>query len=375
MLVLITCYFLLFCKTTVLVNLLLFCYTNVYLNNYFYICIVWCLAIFNKTIYKNTIALVVCMYLPLTGVSAIPNIPLLNSFFLIHPFLLYIMVGYLIYMHLSNLSYNKFSIYLLYLSLVMGGVWSLQEFNWGGWWNWDLLELFILLNIVYVTFKTHKIVTYINFFKHSIIFFKIFLFLVLYFLFNKWGLSISIHSFSKSIFFKNYFYYYLTIALIFIQLYLYKNYLLILYLVIYLYIYLNITNLIFIKFIFLYAYIFYNPIRFKNNCLAVLHYLSKSFLFSVVVFNFFNNLFYIIVFKASYIGGFFIDMHFVKLLLVDFSNLLALKLYSSFFFFKPNSMLVTNYLVTTIANHVTSYIYSYYYYIPINFFIFFFIRK
>lgn len=337
--------------------------------------IAWCFVSFNKTSLQNTLILGTCLYLPLISVSLTPNIPLLNSFFLIHPLLLYLIVGYLLCVYMNGLVYNKFMIYFLYLSLSIGGIWSLQEFNWGGWWNWDLLELFILLNILYITFKTHKLVQYTNFFKNSIIFFKILLFLAIYFLFNKWGLSISIHSFSKSIFFKNYFYYYLIIILIIGQLYLYKNYLLSVYFGIYLYIYLNISNLSVIKFIFVYMYMFYISIQFRNNFLRILHNIGKIIILSVVIFNFFNNVFYTLICKTNYVSGLFIDMIFSKLLVIDFSNVIALKLYGKFFFFKLNSMLVSNYLIINITNNIMNYTYSYYYYIPINFFIFFFIRK
>lgn len=120
---------------------------------------------------------------------------------------------------------------------------------------------------------------------------------------------------------------------------------------------------------------FYNTVRFKNNFLRSLHYISKIFLLSVVIFNFFNNIFYIIIYKTNYLGGIFIDVVFSKLLAIDFYSVPILKLYSNFFFFKLNPILVVNYLTINVVNSVMGQIYSYYYYIPINFFIFFFIRK
>lgn len=107
------------------------------------------------------------------------NLKLLNGLFFIHPHLLYasyslIAILFVISIKVVSLyiltSFSRYSYYLsfninnkfssifytfgllLFLAIVLGSWWAQQELDWGGWWNWDYVELisFILL-IVFIS--------------------------------------------------------------------------------------------------------------------------------------------------------------------------------------------------------------------------------
>lgn len=74
-------------------------------------------------------------YLFFYSCKSIPVIPgLQNSLFNVHPLLFFVSIVFCI----KN---NKFTHYSYYfIALFLGGFWAAQEFNWGGWWNWDTIE-------------------------------------------------------------------------------------------------------------------------------------------------------------------------------------------------------------------------------------------
>lgn len=48
--------------------------------------------------------------------------------------------------------------YVVSYVLYLGGLWAFQEFTWGGWWNWDIVEVPTLLNeilVIFVLFHIH----------------------------------------------------------------------------------------------------------------------------------------------------------------------------------------------------------------------------
>ena len=110
------------------------------------------------------------------------NILLNNSVNKIHPFLLYSSLYFLIsllfisnfyhnYKHL-NFTFLKYvydlSYYLFYLSftLLLGSWWAFQEGSWGGWWDWDISEvfgLFILVNLVKLMHDSNSINNYFSY--------------------------------------------------------------------------------------------------------------------------------------------------------------------------------------------------------------------
>ncbi len=95
------------------------------------------------------------------------NVLLNNSINKIHPILLYSSVFFLSYSIFLNNLYFKYthvnytfikfmyrllsSLTLLVFTLFLGSWWAFQEGSWGGWWDWDISEvfgLFILINIL-----------------------------------------------------------------------------------------------------------------------------------------------------------------------------------------------------------------------------------
>ena len=89
------------------------------------------------------------------------NLSLINKINNIHPVLLYI-----VFMKIFIKKYFRkvflYKYYLgifIYMSLFLGGYWSNQEINWGGWWDWDPIELilffFNVLLFVYIHLKIY----------------------------------------------------------------------------------------------------------------------------------------------------------------------------------------------------------------------------
>lgn len=121
-------------------------------------------------------------------------IALHNTLFVYHPVILYTTI--ILFFFIPETNKNLFKVMvLMWFSFVLGGYWSSQEFNWGGWWNWDALEMGILFNIItntiYVHFKKHT-------HWHNLV--KGFLagLVLAYWFLNKLGLTISIHSFIQN---------------------------------------------------------------------------------------------------------------------------------------------------------------------------------
>ena len=95
------------------------------------------------------------------------NFNLINGLLLIHPFLIYISYFNLFFL-LILFKYKYVNYYLIFLnvkkdliyiciisffSLFLGGLWAQQEINWGGFWNWDFVEIIsIILFIISISF-------------------------------------------------------------------------------------------------------------------------------------------------------------------------------------------------------------------------------
>lgn len=99
------------------------------------------------------------------------NILLNNSINKFHPFLLYNAIYYLLLSFIvSNVYYNhthlnsnflNFSYTLsnsgfyLCVTLLLGSWWAFQEGSWGGWWDWDVSEVFGLFILISILRLTH----------------------------------------------------------------------------------------------------------------------------------------------------------------------------------------------------------------------------
>lgn len=138
------------------------------------------------------------------------NNTLINGLLLIHPLLTYSSVCIIISLNLYkkyNTSINFFnsdvynkSIYKLvfsaYAAIILGSYWAQQETNWGGWWNWDPIEMisiFIwILSLCLIHFYSKKTNIKILFLKNALIV------LVLAYLLSRYDILNSIHSFVSS---------------------------------------------------------------------------------------------------------------------------------------------------------------------------------
>lgn len=138
------------------------------------------------------------------------NTSLINGVVLIHPILIYLTYFLLIvnFMFLKNNFYKvNFVIFIFkkniliialcsFLALFLGGWWAQQELNWGGWWNWDFVELIALIFFIITLYILHN-----NFFKIYNNFFiinnVIYFYLICFFLFVRIDVLNSIHSFNS----------------------------------------------------------------------------------------------------------------------------------------------------------------------------------
>jgi cytochrome c biogenesis factor len=136
-----------------------------------------------------------------------PNVSLINGIVLIHPLLVY--YTYILFMLiflLKNINTNRtvyiinfYKFRLLFSSLFglfLGGYWAQQELNWGGWWNWDFVEIIALIFNVLALYLIHS-----NFNKHYnstyILYRNIWYYLFCFFFFVRVDILNSIHSFNS----------------------------------------------------------------------------------------------------------------------------------------------------------------------------------
>jgi len=163
---------------------------------------------------KSLISLFWCYYfsmlyshIPISFIFGLQNV-----LAIIHPVI--ILLSYSFFIKFFLVFKKVFTWKSLYISsqlslgaLALGGWWAFQEFNWGGWWNWDSIETPILLYLILVIFYAFHFI----FFKNKTIVltlcqnnFFILLLILLIFL-PRWGQTNSIHSFINSI--ESYLYY------------------------------------------------------------------------------------------------------------------------------------------------------------------------
>lgn len=135
------------------------------------------------------------------------NINIYNNIIFTHAYLVLVTIyalGFLIietsysYKHVIIKSSVMHAPILLILALFLGSIWSSQEVLWGGFWNWDLVEITIMIFVISSVNISHlrnlknlnNVVLYLN---KTIIF--------IYFIMtyaNKDGFSNSVHSFTNS---------------------------------------------------------------------------------------------------------------------------------------------------------------------------------
>lgn len=153
------------------------------------------------------------------------NILLNNTINKIHPIILYTSLYYVfysyfifkwtnIYMH-TNFNFLKFiyttSICFNYtfFTIFLGSLWAFQEGSWGGWWDWDVSEVFGLFLMLNIAKLFHK--NYVNVTKASVSFelFNCICYLSIFYFFMQLNFSLISHNFNLNflpVFTSNFFY-------------------------------------------------------------------------------------------------------------------------------------------------------------------------
>lgn len=150
----------------------------------------------------------------------IQNNFLTNGLSLLHPFFVYL--SYIFFLKLILLKNFFFKLFLIkkyiyiflknsFYALLLGSWWANQEASWGGWWNWDFVEIILLVFFFKYLIITH----YFSKRRYLLVTFNIFLnafFITTFFYFVRLNILSSIHTFNvvsiqnKYIYFIFYFY-------------------------------------------------------------------------------------------------------------------------------------------------------------------------
>lgn len=218
-------------------------------NNIFLFLITFCFFL-GKNTYRP---LLVLLFIILTNYSNTPidfssiyqqpvnNSSLINGLLIIHP--IYIYLTYiLIYIYIFHNTYfntavnlknfkkkiNKKIVLISYYSLFaifLGSYWAQQELNWGGWWNWDYVELIALIFFILVIFLIHNKGVY-NYMDIFFLKFKYILYILIFYIIVRCDILNSVHSFNSFKVLDKYIQYvYILFVLIFINMWSkYKNY-------------------------------------------------------------------------------------------------------------------------------------------------------
>lgn len=163
------------------------------------------------------------------------NMLLNNSVNKIHPFILYMSLTFLVFssfttvtsmniIHVNTISTIKtFSFVetflLLYSTLFLGGWWAFQEGSWGGWWDWDVSEMFgLCISYMFLkTIHTKKSFYNINYFIISVR--RVVYILFIFYFFMQLNFNLISHNFNLHIsrnFMITFIYFSLLVGLVFI---------------------------------------------------------------------------------------------------------------------------------------------------------------
>lgn len=142
-------------------------FLTILLTNNFYI--IWPIIILIYISLPQQFTLILCICWINTHNSLfITPVGLQNRIFLIHPLILF----YVIYILLRSFIFLQNSNYLVVttslssnikflcmglcsFTLFLGGFWAQQEFNWGGWWSWDSVEMSSVLLWLFILYYIH----------------------------------------------------------------------------------------------------------------------------------------------------------------------------------------------------------------------------
>lgn len=135
------------------------------------------------------------------------NLTLQNGLLNIHPYIIYQLYGFIcVYLFVKMFKTKTYHQYffnsdllkkvnlLILVGILLGAWWAAQEFNWGGFWSWDPVELISLLLLLFVLNLQHKNLDNFSTLQLS---FYVLLAIVIYCI-MRLGLVSTIHSFIKN---------------------------------------------------------------------------------------------------------------------------------------------------------------------------------
>ena len=136
------------------------------------------------------------------------NLNLQNGLLNIHPYIIFIIYGWIFFYIYSNLLKQKcflqdtknttsvnFLGYLVMLGVLLGAWWAAQEYNWGGFWSWDPVELISLLLVFFIIRILHKPTNIYN----TIIISVYFIMATTIYFIMRLGIISTIHAFIKNL--------------------------------------------------------------------------------------------------------------------------------------------------------------------------------
>lgn len=179
---------------------------------------------------------------------------------------------------------TKFLNLLIFTTLFLGSLWSFQEIMWGAFWNWNLIEVTILIFFISIFFLSHVKKNYYWINKY------ILLLIGTYLYFNHLPLKLSIHNFVNNKLIKTYFIFIVSVFFIFNCVFVYKI-LVVLWCTPIIYLFINVNSLILTKIVILTFLLFI--FNFKFFILNLV--LSFNFIISLLV------LFFYYVFKLKHV--------------------------------------------------------------------------
>lgn len=177
------------------------------------------LIIYYLIFYKNTVnAYFIKITIPLIYKKI--NMALLNGILNIHPWITFMCYSLLLFFLISfffrkddikrwffRKNFVKYRLIILVTcSIFLGSYWAFQELSWGGWWNWDIVELISLNLFFFSLLIAHN--NYINIFYKNINIKKFILIFLISIIIIRFNLLNSIHSFidtnNNKMFLKNF---------------------------------------------------------------------------------------------------------------------------------------------------------------------------
>lgn len=206
-------------------NKLILYFTNIYYNTIIFIYIIFLnkLTFKNKFDFKIKMVMAVLILIFSTNLfefgrecdnilffnkNTVINEKLQNGLLIIHPLITY--SSYVIFFFQKNLTHNlynglyflifknfylNFNFFFTAFALILGCVWSSQEVGWGGFWNWDPVELILVffiicfISILHETDSTQSY--YLNFYYFNVVGLLVYVYIILI----RLDLLKSIHSF------------------------------------------------------------------------------------------------------------------------------------------------------------------------------------